>query len=53
MVKLHDKIADKDVTVASLHWATAQGEGPILPAPSRTCSRPTRSCTRRRTSATS
>ncbi|MFZ6184680.1 hypothetical protein [Nannocystis pusilla] len=28
MVKLHDKIADKDVTVASLHWATAQGEGP-------------------------
>ncbi len=28
MVKLHDKIADKDVTVASIHWSTAQGMGP-------------------------
>lgn len=28
MIKLHDKIADKDVTVASLHWSTFQGDGP-------------------------
>ncbi|MBA3547123.1 MAG: hypothetical protein H0T76_11615 [Nannocystis sp.] len=28
MIKLHDKIADKDVAVASLHWSTSQGEGP-------------------------
>ena len=28
MVKLHDKVANKDVTVASLHWSTAQGSGP-------------------------
>lgn len=28
MLKLHDKIANKDVTVASLHWSTAQGTGP-------------------------
>ncbi|MDC0667743.1 hypothetical protein [Nannocystis radixulma] len=28
MIKLHDKIADKDITVASMHWATAQGDGP-------------------------
>lgn len=27
MIKLHDEIADKDVTVASMHWATNQGEG--------------------------
>lgn len=28
MIKLHDKIADKDVTVASAHWSTSQGDGP-------------------------
>lgn len=28
MIKLHDKIADKDVTVASVHWSTSQGGGP-------------------------
>lgn len=28
MIKLHDKIADRDVTVASIHWSTAQGDGP-------------------------
>ncbi|MCY1057585.1 hypothetical protein [Nannocystis sp. SCPEA4] len=28
MIKLHDKIADRDITVASMHWATAQGDGP-------------------------
>jgi len=27
MVKLHDKIADRDVTVASMHWSTSQGAG--------------------------
>lgn len=27
MTKLHDKIADKDVTVASIHWPTAGGTG--------------------------
>ncbi|HEY0133789.1 MAG TPA: hypothetical protein VGB85_06900, partial [Nannocystis sp.] len=27
MVKLHDKIADKHVTVASMHWSTSQGAG--------------------------
>lgn len=28
MIKLHDDIADKVVTVASLHWSTSQGGGP-------------------------
>lgn len=28
MIKLHDKIADKDITVASMHWSTSQGDGP-------------------------
>lgn len=28
MIKLHDKIADRDVTVAALHWSTSQGDGP-------------------------
>lgn len=28
MIKLHDKIADRDVTVASIHWSTFQGDGP-------------------------
>jgi len=28
MIKLHDEVADLDVTVASIHWATDQGEGP-------------------------
>lgn len=28
MQKFHDKVADKDVTVASLHWSTFQGSGP-------------------------
>lgn len=28
LIKLHDKIADKDVTVASVHWSTSQGGGP-------------------------
>ena len=27
-VKLHDKVANKDITVASVHWATAQSGGP-------------------------
>lgn len=27
MMKLHDKIADRDVTVAAIHWSTAQGAG--------------------------
>jgi hypothetical protein len=28
MIKLHDKIADRDISVASLHWSTFQGDGP-------------------------
>lgn len=28
MVKLHDEVAGRDVTVASIHWATDQGMGP-------------------------
>ncbi len=28
MIKLHDKIADKHVSVASVHWSTSQGDGP-------------------------
>lgn len=28
MVKLHDKIADRDISVASMHWSTSQGDGP-------------------------
>lgn len=28
MVKLRDKIADRELSVASIHWSTAQGDGP-------------------------
>jgi hypothetical protein len=28
MIKLHDKIAGRDISVASVHWSTAQGDGP-------------------------
>lgn len=28
MVKLHDKIADRDISVASMHWSTSAGDGP-------------------------
>ena len=27
MIRLHDKIADRDLTVASIHWSTSQGDG--------------------------
>lgn len=28
MLRLHDKIADRDISVASIHWSTSQGDGP-------------------------